>query len=402
MSDILIVEDEVVLARSIVSFLERRGFSASYAVDATSARAVFERDTPRLVILDYKLNEDDGLCLLEWFRSNSPRTQVVMMTGHGDIDLAVRAMKAGARDFLVKPTPLASIASIASELMLDEMQGGLDRRGADRIVGRSSAANGLRATIRKLGKPGENRPGVLIMGPDGTGKTLAARALHETAAADKAFVTFDCAVNGLQHLSADFEAAQGGTLVLRHISEMPDDLQNSLLQLLQQASRAPALIATSENHLTPSSGFRPELLYRVQVGWIDMPPLCERAADVLPIADYFARRIARDRGEGRPRFTSDARAKLLEYDWPGNISELENCIERAMLVQTNGEITARDIRAIGEVDTGDLPTLKEMELGAITKALNRTDGNVSRAADLLGISRDTLRYRMEKFELSRR
>ena len=113
MSDILIVEDEAVLARSILSFLERRGFSASYAVDAASARAVFERDTPRLVILDYKLNEDDGLCLLEWFRSRAPRTQVVMMTGHGDIDVAVRAMKAGARDFLVKPTPLASIASIA-------------------------------------------------------------------------------------------------------------------------------------------------------------------------------------------------------------------------------------------------------------------------------------------------
>lgn len=402
MSDILIVEDEVVLARSIVSFLERRGFSASYAVDAASARAVFGRDTPRLVILDYKLNEDDGLCLLDWFRSTAPRTQVVMMTGHGDIDVAVRAMKAGARDFLVKPTPLASIASIAGELMLDEMQGGLDRKGADRIIGRSSAANGLRATIRKLGKPADSRPGVLIMGQDGTGKTLAARALHEIAAPDAPFVVFSCALDDDAGLAENFETARGGTLLLRHVSAMPDDLQAKLLQLMQQTSDAPALIATSEKHLTPGSGFRAELLYRIQVGWIDMPPLSERAADVLPIADYFARRIARDRGEGRPRFTSEARAKLLEYDWPGNISELENCIERAMLVQTNGEIDAGHIRAIGEVDTGDMPTLKEMELGAITKALNRTDGNVSRAADLLGISRDTLRYRMEKFELSRR
>ena len=402
MSDILIVEDEVVLARSIVSFLERRGFSARYAVDAASARAIFERETPRLVILDYKLNEDDGLCLLDWFRTTRPRTQVVMMTGHGDIDVAVRAMKGGARDFLVKPTPLASIASIASELMLDEMQGGLDRKGADRIIGRSSAANGLRATIRKLGKAGEARPGVLIMGQDGTGKTLAARALHETAAAQSAFLSVDCAVDGLEGFCESFEAARGGTLLLRHISEMSDEMQGKLLRLIQQTGDAPALIATSEKHLTPGSGFRSEVLYRIQVGWIDMPPLCERAADVLPIADYFARRIARDRGEARPRFTSAARAKLLEYDWPGNISELENCIERAMLIQSDGQIDAGHIRAIGEVDTGDMPTLKEMELSAITKALNRTDGNVSRAADLLGISRDTLRYRMEKFELSRR
>lgn len=402
MSDILIVEDEVVLARSIVSFLERRGFSASYAVDAASARAIFERDTPRLVILDYKLNEDDGLSLLDWFRTTAPRTQVVMMTGHGDIDLAVRAMKSGARDFLVKPTPLASIASIASELMLDEMQGGLDRKGADRIIGRSSAANGLRATIRKLGKAGETRPGILIMGQDGTGKTLAAHALHETSAPDTPFLSFDCDVDDHAKLSECFEAARGGTLLLRHVSEMPGEMQAKLLQMLQQSDDAPALIATTEKHLTPGSGFRSELLYRVQVGWIDMPPLSERAADVLPIADFFARRIARDRGEARPRFTSAARARLLEYDWPGNISELENCIERAMLVQTDGQIDAGHIRAIGEVDTGDLPTLKEMELGAITKALNRTDGNVSRAADLLGISRDTLRYRMEKFELSRR
>lgn len=402
MSDILIVEDEVVLARSIVSFLERRGFAASYAVDAASARAMFERDTPRLVILDYKLNEDDGLCLLDWFRTAAPRTQVVMMTGHGDIDVAVRAMKAGARDFLVKPTPLASIASIASELMLDEMQGGLDRKGADRIIGRSSAANGLRATIRKLGRPGDARPGVLVMGQNGTGKTLAAQALHETAAADAPFVLFDCALGDDASLIDRFEAARGGTLLLRHVSEMTADMQGRVLQLLQHDRDAPCLIATTEKHLTPSSGFRAELLYRIQVGWIDMPPLSERAADVLPIADYFARRIARDRGEARPRFTSAARARLLEYDWPGNISELGNCIERAMLVQTDGQIDAPDIRAVGEVETGAMPTLQEMELGAITKALNRTNGNVSRAADLLGVSRDTLRYRMEKFELSRR
>lgn len=402
MSDILIVEDEVVLARSIVSFLERRGFSAGYAVDSASARSIFARDVPRLVILDYKLNEDDGLDLLEWIRTEAPRVQVVMMTGHGDIDLAVRAMKLGARDFLVKPTPLASIAAIAGELMLDEMQGGLDRTGAERIIGRSSAANGLRSTVRKLGQPTHPRPGVLIMGPGGSGKTLCAIALHETGAPNAPMALFDCRVEGEDGLTAAFRDVAGGTLVLRHVSELPVELQTRLLQFLGQSEAPPVLVATSERHLTPGAGFLAALLYRIQVGWIDMPPLSDRAADVLPIADYFARRIARDRGQARPRFTSEARAKLLEYDWPGHIAELENCIERAMLLQGEGQIDAVHIRAIGEADNGDLPTLKEVELGAINRALNRTDGNVSRAAQLLGISRDTLRYRMEKFELSRR
>jgi DNA-binding NtrC family response regulator len=402
MSDILIVEDEVVLARSIVSFLERRGFSASYAVDAASARAMIERDAPRLVILDYKLNEDDGLELLERIRAASPRTQVVMMTGHGDIDVAVRAMKGGARDFLVKPTPLSAIASIAGELMLDEMQGGLERNGADRIVGRSSAANALRATIRKLGKPGETRPGILIMGPEGSGKSLAAVALHETAAPETPLETFDCAVDQEDDLDDRLRRTSGGTLILRHVSELALGGQARILQRLQQDDRPPCLIATSVRHLSPGPSFLPDLLYRIQVGWIDMPPLAERAADVLPIADIFARRIARDRGEARPRFTSAARARLLEHDWPGNVAELENCIARAMLEQTDGQIDGPHIRAIGARQSGELPTLRDIELGAITTALTRTGGNVSRAAELLGISRDTLRYRMEKFELSRR
>lgn len=404
MGEILIVEDEVVLARSIVSFLERRGFSASYAVDATSARALFQRDNPRLVILDYKLNADNGLELLDWFRRTDPRAQVVMLTGHGDVDIAVRAMKSGARDFLVKPTPLASIASIAGELMLDEMQGGLDRTGVDRIVGRSSAANSLRATIRKLAKPaGATRPCVLVMGPEGSGKTLAATALHETAAPEAPCVALDSALADETGLEDAVVRAAGGTLVLRHVSELSLACQARLLRLLQQTDAPPTLIATSEKHLTPGQGFLADLLYRIQVGWIDIPPLSDRAADVLPIADYLARRVARDRGEARPRFTSAARARLLEHEWPGNVAELANCIERAMLVRGDGPIDVDHIRAIGEtLPDDDLPTLREMELGAINKALVRTDGNVSRAAELLGISRDTLRYRMEKFDLSRR
>lgn len=400
MSDILVIEDEIVLARSIVSFLERRGFSARFAVDAASAKAQFNQGAPRLAILDYKLNEDDGIDLLRWIGQLHASTKVVMMTGHGDIEVAVRAMKAGARDFLVKPTPMASIAAIASELMLDEMHGGLDRTGVDRIIGRSSAVNGLRATIRKLARPQDPRPGVLIMGPTGSGKTLAAQALHETAAPNTVLTTLDCSVAGVPELDASYQDAKGGSLLLRNISDLNDTTQARLLQRLQDDDASPAIIATSTEHLLPGGGFLPDLLYRIQVGWIDVPPLSDRAADVLPIAEYFARLEARKIGEARPRFTGAARAKLLEHDWPGNVAELRNCIERAMLVHSDGRIDADDIRAISATETRDIPTLLELERGAIAQALARTGGNVSRSAELLGITRDTLRYRMEKLELS--
>lgn len=402
MSDILVIEDEIVLARSIVSFLERRGFSARFAVDAASAKAQFDQAAPRLAILDYKLNEDDGIDLFRWIGQLHTNTKVVMMTGHGDIDVAVRAMKAGARDFLVKPTPMASIAAIASELMLDEMQGGLDRTGVDRIIGRSSAANTLRTTIRKLARPQSPRPGVLIMGPAGSGKSLAAEALHESAAPNTTLVTFECSSAGLAEIEPAFRKAKGGSLLLRNISNLDNDAQTHLLHLLQGDDASPAIIATSTEHLLPGRGFLPDLLYRIQVGWIDIPPLSDRAADVLPIAEYFARLKARDIGEARPRFTAAARAKLLEHDWPGHVAELRNCIERAMLVQSDGRIDAPDIRAISATETRDIPTLLELEKGAISQALARTGGNVSRSAELLGITRDTLRYRMEKLELSRK
>jgi len=172
--------------------------------------------------------------------------------------------------------------------------------------------------------------------------------------------------------------------------------------LLQKAPAPPALIATSITHLLPGKGFLPGLLYRMQVGWIDMPPLSDRAADVLPIAEYFARLKAREAGQSRPRFTAAARAKLLEHDWPGNVAELRNCIDRAMLLQKDGRIDAEEVRAIAAAETREIPTLLELEKGAITTALARTGGNVSRSAELLGITRDTLRYRMEKLELSRK
>ena len=225
MAQVLIVEDEEVLARSIASFLERRGFSASFALDSRSAQTLFEREKPRLVVLDYKIHDKNGLDFLKWAQTQDSRAQFVMMTGHGDVDVAVQAMKLGAIDFLVKPTPLASIASIAGELMLDEFQVGRNSVGVDRIIGRSAAANTIRNSIQTLARATRaDRSGVLIMGPAGAGKNLAAIALHETINARAKIVRFDCGVDNAASLSDAYARANGGTLLLRGLSELKREI----------------------------------------------------------------------------------------------------------------------------------------------------------------------------------
>ncbi|MFZ3584439.1 sigma-54-dependent transcriptional regulator [Loktanella sp. DJP18] len=403
MSDILVIDDEEVLARSIVSFMERRGFAASFAVDARSAMVMAERHHPRLVILDVRLGRDNGLDLLGWFQSVAPETQIVVMTGHGEIGIAVDAMKRGARDFLVKPAPLATIAGIAANLMLQDVARPADARGVDRILGRSSAAVDLRSAVRRLAPTTDAPPtDILVTGPRGSGKTTIARAIHDLAKGDRGPMTeADCQLG-----DADLDLAleqRGGTLILRNVDALKDDGQARLMRGLS-APDAPWVLATTASNLAKQERnglFRADLLYRIQIGWIDIPALHERSSDILPIAEAFARQSAQKHGRDRPRLTPDARVKLMEHDWPGNLRELANCMERAGLLAGNAPIDAAHIQLLSVPTAADVPKLVQMEEMALTKALAATRGNVSRAAALLGISRDTLRYRIEKYDISR-
>lgn len=404
MSDILVVDDEEVLARSIVSFMARRGFSANFAVDARGAMTMAERDHPRLVILDVRLGRDNGLDLLGWFKQSSPETQIVVMTGHGEVGIAVDAMKRGARDFLTKPAPLATIATIAANLMLHDATRPADARGADRILGRSSAAVDLRAAVRRLALQADVRTpaAVLVTGPQGSGKATVARAILEAAKGDRGPLTeADCSLGGA---SLDAALAQRGrTILLRHVDALDADGQARLMHALS-APDAPWLLATTAGNLARlerEGALRSDLLYRIQVGWIDVPALSERNSDILPIAEAFARQAAHRHGRDRPRLTAEARVKLMEHDWPGNLSELQNCIERAGLSAGNNIISADDIQLLQANAVADVPNLVQMEEVALSRALAATRGNVTRAAALLGISRDTLRYRIEKYDISR-
>ena len=407
MADILVVEDEDVLARSIVSFLERRGFSAGFAVDEQRALAMFKREAPRLVILDVRLGRDNGLDLLVTLRAQNPEVQVVVMTGHGDVGIAVEAMKRGARDFLMKPAPLAMIASMAADLILQDVARPSDPVGLDRIVGRSSTAIDLRSTLRKLASAAEGRsaPAVLITGPRGSGKSLAAKALHETAQGARGAATVVNCATPDAGLAAVLDAAEG-TLILRHVDGLGEEDQTRLLRRMEADPSLWVIATTSRNlgALERRGAFRADLLYRIQLGWVDVPPLAEHSSDILPLAEEFARATALRYGRSRPRFNAEARVKLLQHDWPGNVTELENCVERAVIQSGETLIEASDIRIIDtrEIEAAAVPNLSKMEETALVKALRVTGGNVSRAAEMLGISRDTLRYRMEKFGISRR
>lgn len=403
MSDILVVDDEEVLARSIVSFMERRGFSAGYAVDARSAKAMAERDTPRLVLLDVRLGRDNGLDLLGWFQAKAPETQIVVMTGHGEIGIAVDAMKRGARDFLTKPAPLATIAGIAGNLMLNDFARPGEARGVERILGRSSAAVDLRAQVRRLAPQSDAAlpAAVLVTGPRGAGKATVARAVFEAAKGDHGqLADVDCSLGGTA--LEDQLDQSGGTLLLRHIDRLPRSLQERLVARMS-APDAPWVLATTTTSLPileREGAFRTDLLYRIQVGWIEVPALAERNSDILPIAEAFARLSAQRHGLDRPRLTGEARVRLVDHHWPGNLTELQNCMERAVLKAKNAPISAEDIRILSAGPASDVPNLPQMEEMALSKALAATQGNKTRAAALLGISRDTLRYRIEKYNIS--
>lgn len=407
MTDILVIEDEDVLARSIVGFLERRGFSAGFAVDGQSALALFRRERPRLVILDVRLGRENGLDLLPTLRGINPEAQIVVMTGHGDVGIAVEAMKRGARDFLMKPAPLAMIAGMAADLILQDSARPLDVTGVERIIGRSSSAIDLRATLRRLATAAEGQqpPGVLLTGPRGSGKALAARALYETVQDLRGRLeSVDCSLGEGQVEAA--LAAGAKVLILRHVDALGEEDQGRLVRALDTDPGLWVIATTSRNlgALERKGGFRPDLLYRIQVGWVDVPSLADHSSDILPLAEEFARRTAFRFSRSRPRLTGEARVKLLQHDWPGNVAELENCIERAVIQSSDGMIAAGDIKIIDqtEQDEAAVPNLTKMEETALVKALRVTGGNVSRAAEMLGISRDTLRYRMEKFGISRR
>jgi DNA-binding NtrC family response regulator len=445
---VLIVDDELTLARNLAAYLERHGFEVRVAGSGEDGLQQAATYRPDIVLLDHNLPGISGLEVLQRLRAADAQAPVVMMTGYGGVELAVEAMKLGAADYLTKPVSLAELKLLIERLLqhnrLEQAVGYYRRRdaegsGLDEIIGASPAVDALRAALGRL-LEAERRlvdadaPAVLIHGETGTGKELVARALHYGGLrASRPFVELNCGALPPNLIEAELfgyekgaftdarqrkpglvEAADGGTLFLDEIGEADPATQVKLLKLLEekrfrrlgglrdQQVNVRIVSATHQplDRMVQERRFRADLYFRLRIVEIAVPPLRERGDDVRLLAQHFLQHHARRYRRGELRLSPAAQAALRRHAWPGNVRELRNVIEQAVLMSTGAEIGVERL-AFAAIERGegadpDDLNLERTERRLIERALQRSGGNVTQAARLLGVSRDTLRYRLER------
>jgi DNA-binding NtrC family response regulator len=458
MTKVLIVEDNETLRFGMRATLERAGFEVADAADGPSALERHERGDVDLVITDLKMAPMDGMEVLRRVKARRPSTEVIVITAYGTIELAVEAMKAGAADFVEKPfSPDALeirvrrletfIAERArreqAEAETDYLREVVSRRfQVDEIVGSSPVMLSVFEQIRKVA-PTESA--VLITGESGTGKELVARAIHRNSRrAAGPFVQVNCGAlaegvleselfghekgaftGAVRRRKGRFELAQGGTLLLDEVGEVPPSTQVKLLRVLQEKTyervggeetlRADVRIVAATNRdlrkEVESGGFREDLYYRLHVIPIEMPPLRDRPEDIPLLADFFLARLCRERGHAPVALTPGAKSVLGSYAWPGNVRELENVMERALVLADGPSIDAADLPLLTKpspsrlvtLPEGDPPlndTLQSLERQLILRALARSGGVKAEAARRLGIKESALYYKLEKYGIS--
>jgi len=437
---ILIVDDAATTLEVLQRILKAAGYQVFTAPSVARALEILENTALELVITDLKMPKVSGLDLVRHVRENFKDTEVMMITGYPSIEGAVNAIKIGAEDFLAKP--------FTDEELLAAVGRALDKLKARR----SGHATGEQATAVHKGFIGNSKvmqriftaitkaastsATVLITGESGTGKELTARAIHYGSTRSSApFVPVNCgsipetlleselfghvkgAFTGATESRAGFfHAADGGTIFLDEVSDMSLAMQVKLLRVLQdrevcmvgsnRARKVDVRILAATNKsldgLVKKESFREDLFYRLNVITIFMPPLRERGNDILLLARHFAAQFAAELGKPVPRFSDKALQSLKNYDWPGNVRELENVIQR-LVVMTDGDfIEVPDLPCLMRFSalrkTGFKRTLAEVEAEYISNVLASVDGNKSRAADILGIDRKTLRQKLKNMK----
>ncbi len=455
---ILVVEDEKLLRWSIRDRLAQEDFRVEEAASGAEAIPVLQRGNLDLALFDFQLPDTDGLKLLEEARASDPALPCILMTAFATVDSAVRAMKLGAYDYLPKPVDLDHLAltvqrglettRLRRELraLRRSMESGT---GPSRILAKSHAMEDVFRIIERVAPTDAT---VLILGESGTGKGIVARALHDASPrAAMPFLTVTCTALQETLLESElmghergaftdakerkkglFELADGGTLFLDEIGDVPPSFQAKLLQLLEEKTfrrvggtqdlRADVriLVATHRNleDAVRSGRFRQDLYYRLKIIPLHMPALRDREGDVAILAQHFLDRYAAEFGSPVRQMTSQALEVLEAYRWPGNVRELRNAMERMVLLTRGEELGVDDIpqeilgsrapsastAASGEEGVPfPLPPggvdFELLERSLVEQALKRTRGNQTRAARLLGMNREQIRYRVEKFGL---
>ena len=453
MGTIVCVDDDSAVLETFRRVLDREGHRVIPVTNAPAALTVLQRGGVDLVISDFRMPEMSGLEFLSEVRGAGFDLPVIMVTGHGTIEHAVSAMKAGATDYLTKPVDVEELQiAVQQALELGQLRRENETlkaevrqlRGEQEIVGDSEKLNRVLELIRTVAP---TRSTVLIQGESGTGKELVARAVHHWSdRADGPFVSVNCAAlpesliesslfghekgaftGATRLVKGAFERAHGGTLLLDEITEMRTDLQAKLLRVIQEQEFERVggaatievdvrLVATTNRDLKQAVRdglFREDLYYRLAVVPVTVPPLRERREDIPALAQRFAQRTATTVGKRIAGLTPDAIELLTGYDWPGNVRELSHAMERAVILSETPRIGAADFdlggrrprpagdfaptsAKEGRVAVLDSFDVKEAEAVLIEKALEETGNNRTRAAELLGISVRTLRNRLNR------
>ena len=442
---ILIVDDEPRMQRVLEIMLQKLGHRVLKASNGREALGVFAAQRVDLVVTDLLMPELDGIGLLTQLHTQAPDVPVIVITAHGTIETAVAAMRNGAFDYVVRPFDIdvleLTIARALKEADVARQNAFLRQeidRGWGDFVGNSAA---MRAIYDLIGRVGPTKASVLIHGETGTGKELAARALHNASPRrDKLFVPVNCAAIPSEMLESElfgyekgaftgaikdrvgkFELADGGTIFLDELTEMPVALQAKLLRVLQEnvverlGSNRPVnldirvIAATNRppDEAVKAGTLREDLYYRLNVFSLHLPPLRDRPEDIPALVDHFiARGGGRASGSG---ISGQARERLTRYSWPGNVRELQNMIERALILADGREIDVSDFafparnalqvpgKSTGPQDLQPLNTaVSQLEAQLIDTALTQAQGNKARAAALLDISERTLWYKLKK------
>ncbi|MEA2030415.1 MAG: sigma-54 dependent transcriptional regulator [candidate division Zixibacteria bacterium] len=442
---ILVVDDDPLVNELMEETIRRTGHDCKAVFSGEEALAAFNERTYDIVLTDLKMKVMDGIDVLKNIKKISPDSVVVIMTAYGTIETAVKAIKNDAYDFLIKPVLPQTVEHILSRIteVLDlRSENAIMRHDLEHkfqnIIGKSRAMRDIFDLVQSVACA---RSTVMITGDSGTGKELVARAIHYCSnRKDKPFVTLNCAALPENLVETElfghekgaftdarrthrgrFELADGGTLLLDEISEMPYNLQSKLLRVIQErefervGSTTPIsvdvrLIATSNRDLKRSIAegkFREDLFYRLNVIPIHVTPLEERKEDIKLLVEHFIHKFNAENGRNVTGIDKPAMNLLMSYHWPGNVRELENLVERAVVTGKSEILIEDDFPAdlvLGRV-ADDLPQLKvpmKLEEGSrylILKTLEKFNGNKTRAAEALGVSSRTIRNKLVEYDL---
>jgi DNA-binding NtrC family response regulator len=447
---LLIVDDEPDASEFMKLLVEPRGYLVRSASTAEEARRLFQTWRPELVMMDLMLPDADGLELLREFKEANPESQVIMVTGYGSVARAVEAMRSGAFTFIEKPVEpdivLAMLEKASEKFELSAENRRLKEELREHttfanIVARSDAMRQLFHMIKMVAPTDAS---VLVQGENGTGKELVATAIHEhSSRKSRPFIRINCAAIPSELMESELfghrkgaftgavsdkvglmEMADGGSLLLDEIAEMPATLQVKLLRVLQDREFRPVggsrvirpnfrLICATNVNVETALGegrLREDLYFRINTVALTIPPLRDRPEDVPLLAEYFLEKFQAKHARSVESIHPDAMKALMRHRWPGNVRELEHVIERAVIVATGPEVMPEDLTPI--LDSADrqpatstftIPphhTLAEIEKLAILQTLERTSWNKRKAANILGVYRPTLYSKLRKYHLS--